>query len=130
MAAVYRVANAISVLKVLHPSRLDCKEALGRRPSKLGECQEIRPRLWDGINNLILILNRHSERKPAVNWLLNSFYTLLRIGQVVFRLNYSVFWVIKRREVVCNRRFGTTCRSHRKGSRFLDILTLENGTEW
>ena len=27
-------------------------------------------------------------------------------------LNSSVFWVIKRRKLVQNRRFGTTCRSH------------------
>jgi hypothetical protein len=42
----------------------------------------------------------------------------------------SVFWVITLREVVWNRRFGTTYRPHLQGSSFfLESLTLEIGTD-
>ena len=40
-------------------------------------------------------------------------------------LNSSVFWVITRREVVGNRRLGSTYRSHLQGSSS-PILTLED----
>jgi hypothetical protein len=32
--------------------------------------------------------------------------------RVILELNSPVFWIITQREVVCNRRFGTTYRSH------------------
>jgi type IV secretory pathway VirB3-like protein len=37
-------------------------------------------------------------------------------GRFDHNLNSSVFWVITRREVVRNRRFGATYRSHFRGS--------------
>ena len=45
-------------------------------------------------------------------------------------LNSSVFWVLRRRKVAWNRRFGITYYSHLNGQAvfFLDSLTLENGT--
>ena len=45
------------------------------------------------------------------------------------KLNYSIYWVITRSKVVWNRRFGTTYRLHLWRRRFLNTLTLEDGTD-
>lgn len=39
-----------------------------------------------------------------------SFKVARLYASTMFQLNYSIFWVITQREVVLNRRFGTTYR--------------------
>jgi hypothetical protein len=64
-----------------------------------------------------------SAFRLEVFWKINTNKTI--------KLNSSVFRVIMRREVVWNRRFGSSYLSHLQGSSFLESLIIDNNvTIW
>ena len=79
--------------------------------------------------------DRHggTERRTAITFLSvckTTLYFAWFQASAAKRLRTALFWAITQRVVVSPyRRFGTTYRSHHQGSRVLDSLNLQDGTE-